>query len=87
MNTFRPALVAVALVGTLAAGALGLTTFGGETREADAKAVCAAADWPLIPAGCLEGASNRHVRLIGDTGAAAGGKALAMEERFAAAFQ
>ena len=87
MNTFRPALVAVALVGTLAAGALGLTTFGGETREADAKAVCTAADWPLIPAGCLEGGGNRHVRLIGDTGAAAGGKALAMEERFAVAFQ
>ena len=87
MNTFRPALVAAVLIGTLAVGALGLTTFRGETREADVNVVCATADWPLIPAECLEGAQSRHVRVVGEASAPADGNRLAMQERFAIAFQ
>jgi hypothetical protein len=91
MNTFRPALIAAALIGVLAAGAMGLTTLRGETREADARAACAAADWPLIPAECLENAQSRQVRVVGaavpSAARPAGGIAIAMQERFAIAFQ
>ena len=90
MNTLRSTLIAAALVSTAAAGAMGLMTFGGETREASAASICAAADWPLIPAECLEGAESRPVRIVGDLAAGPAGPRegqLAMQARFDTAFQ
>jgi hypothetical protein len=91
MNTLRPTLLAAAVVAAVASTAMGLMTFRGETHEVDARQVCAAADWPLIPAECLQGAANRPVRVIGDRAADPAGAAdfgrLAMRERFETAFQ
>jgi hypothetical protein len=91
MNTFRPTLIAAAAVAAIAAGAMGLMTFRGETHEVDSGAVCAAAEWPLIPAECLEGAANRPVRIVADVASEeprqAAASQLAMQARFDTAFQ
>jgi hypothetical protein len=91
MNTFRPTLIAAAAVAAIAAGAMGLMTFRGETHEADSRTLCATAEWPLIPAECLEGAENRPVRIVGDMASVephqAGPNQIAMQERFDTAFQ
>lgn len=90
MNTFRPTLIAAGVVAAVAAGAMGLMTFGGETREADARTLCATAAWPIIPAECLQGAEKRPVRVVGDVAVAVparGSETLAMRERFDTAFQ
>jgi hypothetical protein len=84
----RQIFVAVAFAATVAAAVTG-ATLRGETREAPTVAeVCATADWPLIPAECLDGASDRNVRVV--TGQEAATKKFAaaeMDERFAVAFQ
>lgn len=84
----RKIFVAVAFAVTVAAAVTG-ATLRGETREAPTVAeACATADWPLIPAECLDGASNRSVRVIGGQETAVQKFAAAdMTERFAVAFQ
>jgi hypothetical protein len=59
----RKALLAIAFAVT-AAGALTGATFRGETKEVDLAATCAAADWPNIPAACLEGSNGKDVRYV-----------------------
>lgn len=84
---FRPILVAAAfavIVGATVTGA----TLRGETREAPTTAeICATAEWPMIPAACLDGAGDRQVRVISDAAPIAAQVAASMEERFAVAFQ
>ena len=84
----RPIFVAVAFAVTVAAAVTG-ATLRGETREAATVAeACAAAEWPLIPAECLEGAGNRSVRVVtGQEAAIQKYAATDMDERFAVAFQ
>jgi len=84
----RPIIVAVAFAVTVAAGIAG-ATLRGETREAPTVAeVCAAAEWPLIPAECLDGALDRSVRVVtGQVAAIQTYAAADMDERFAVAFQ
>jgi hypothetical protein len=80
------AVVAFAVI--VAAGVTG-ATLRGETREAPTVAeVCATAEWPLIPAECLDGAHDRSVRIVTGQEAAIQTYAAAdMDERFAVAFQ
>ncbi|MBN8995742.1 MAG: hypothetical protein J0H94_10995 [Rhizobiales bacterium] len=90
MNTFRTTLIAAAVLVAASAGAMGLMTSGAETREADATSLCAAADWPLIPAECLGSGAKRNVRVIGDEAVARDEPAesqVAMQARFETAFQ
>jgi hypothetical protein len=84
----RPIFVAVAFAVTVAAAVTG-ATLSGETREAPTVAeVCAMADWPLIPAECLDGAHDRSVRVVtGQEAAMQTFAAADMDERFAVAFQ
>jgi hypothetical protein len=64
MNTrIRQTLVAVAFAATVAAGITG-ATLRGETKETDLAATCAAANWPMIPAECLQGARQENVRYV-----------------------
>ena len=54
----RKIFVAVAFAATVAAAVTG-ATLSGETREAPTVAeACATAEWPLIPAECLDGAAQ-----------------------------
>lgn len=84
----RQIFAAVAFAATVAAAVTG-ATLRGETREAPTVAeICAKADWPMIPAECLDGAGDRNVRVV--TGHEAATKMFAasdMGERFAVAFQ
>jgi hypothetical protein len=87
----RPIFVAVAFAVTVAAAVTG-ATLRGETREAPTVAeVCATAEWPLIPAECLDGAHDRSVRIVTGQGQEAAiqkhAAATDMNERFAIAFQ
>jgi hypothetical protein len=63
MNITRKALLAIAFAVT-AAGALTGATFSGESKEVDLAATCAAAEWPNIPAVCLEGSDGKDVRYV-----------------------
>ena len=63
MNITRKALLATAFA-VIAAGALTGATFGGESKEVDPAATCAAAEWPNIPAACLEGSNGKDVRYV-----------------------
>lgn len=84
----RPIFVAVAFAAIVAATVTG-ATLRGETREAPTVAeVCATAEWPLIPAECLDGAGDRAVRIVtGHEMALHKVAAVDMDERFAVAFQ
>jgi hypothetical protein len=84
----RQIFVAVAFGATVAAAVTG-ATLSGETREAPTVAeICATAEWPLIPAECLDGASDRSVRVVtGQEAATTKFAAAGMDERFAVAFQ
>lgn len=84
----RKIFVAAAFGVTVAAAVTG-ATLRGETREAPTVAeVCATAEWPLIPAECLDGAGHRSVRVVTGQEAAVHTYAAAdMDERFAVAFQ
>jgi hypothetical protein len=84
----RQIFVAVAFAATVAAAVTG-ATLRGETREAPTVAeICATAEWPLIPAECLDGASERNVRIVtGQEVAVQKFAAADMDERFAVAFQ
>ena len=64
-------------------------TLRGETREAESVAeMCQKAEWPLIPAECLDGAADRNVRVVtGNEVATQKFAAADMTERFAVAFQ
>lgn len=83
----RQIFVAVAFAATVAAAVTG-ATLRGETREAETVAEkCLKADWPLIPAECLDGA-DRTVRVVtGNEAAEIRFVAVDMTERFAVAFQ
>jgi len=85
---FRPLLVAAAFAAIVAATVTG-ATLRGETREAPTSAeICATAEWPMIPAECLDGAIDRQVRVIADAAPVAVQQvAASMQERFAVAFQ
>lgn len=65
MNTTRKALLSIAFAATVA-GALTGASLRGETKELDPNAACATAVWPMVPADCIEGASDRDVRHISD---------------------
>lgn len=84
----RQIFAAVAFAATVAAAVTG-ATLRGETREAPTVAeTCAKAEWPNIPAECLDGAVNMHVRVINGYEAAPQAVASAdMRERFEVAFQ
>jgi hypothetical protein len=84
----RQFVVAIAFAATVAAAVTG-ATLRGETREAPTVAeMCVKADWPLIPAECLNGAAERTVRVItGNEATAQKFAAAEMTERFAVAFQ
>jgi predicted homoserine dehydrogenase-like protein len=81
-------MVAAGFAAIVAATVTG-ATLRGETREAPTTAeFCATAEWPMIPAECLDGAGDRQVRLIGDAAPVVVQQvAASMEERFAVAFQ
>jgi hypothetical protein len=65
MNTkIRQALVAVAFSAIAAAAVTGATTLRGETKETSLVETCAGADWPMIPAACLEGGRGYDVRYV-----------------------
>jgi hypothetical protein len=59
----RRALVAVAFSAVAAAAVTG-ATIRGETKETSLADVCAKADWPKIPAACIEGGSGAEVRYV-----------------------
>lgn len=64
MNTkIRQALVAVAF-SAIAAAAITGATLRGETKETSLVETCAGADWPMIPAACLEGGRGHDVRYV-----------------------
>jgi hypothetical protein len=63
MNITRKALLATAFAATVA-GALTGATFRGETKELDLAATCATAQWPNIPAACLDGSKGKDVRYV-----------------------
>jgi hypothetical protein len=82
MNTIRKALLATAFAATVA-GALTGASLRGETKEVDLAATCASAEWPMIPAACLNGGSDNVRYVTADNRI----DARAMEQRFAVAFQ
>jgi hypothetical protein len=59
----RGAMLATVFALTVAAGITGVT-FTGVTKEASIDEACAHVTWPTIPAYCLEGATDRPVRVI-----------------------
>jgi hypothetical protein len=73
---------AAAAVGVVAVSAIAAMTLSGQTREQSLSEVCAHADWPYVPAYCLEGASDRAVRVV-----ALDRLPLAGVDRFEVAFQ
>ncbi|HET7715016.1 MAG TPA: hypothetical protein VFK86_05265 [Bauldia sp.] len=84
----RQIVVAVAFAATVAAAVTG-ATLRGETREAETVAEkCLKAEWPLIPAECLDGMGDRNVRIVtGNETATQRYAAVDMTDRFAVAFQ
>jgi hypothetical protein len=83
MKTIRKTLLATAFAATVA-GALTGASLRGETKEVDLAATCAAAEWPMIPAACLEGAQSSDVRYVTADNQI---DMRAMERRFTVAFQ
>lgn len=84
----RQIFATVAFAATVAAAVTG-ATLRGETREAPTVAeICNKAEWPNIPAQCLDGAVNFDVRVI-DAGQTAPQvmASVDMRERFEIAFQ
>ena len=59
----RSATLALVFGLTVAAGITGVT-YKGVTREASVEDTCAHAAWPTIRAFCLDGASDRPVRIV-----------------------
>jgi hypothetical protein len=82
MNTLRKILLATAFAATVA-GALTGASLRGETKEVDLAATCAAAEWPMIPAGCLDGAAHDVRYVTADNRI----DTREMERRFEVAFQ
>jgi hypothetical protein len=80
--------VAIAFAATVAVAVTG-ATLRGETREASTVSeTCQKADWPLIPAECLDGAAEHSVRVVtGNEAATQKFAAADITERFAVAFQ
>lgn len=78
----RGATLTMVFALTVAAGLTG-ATFTGVTKEASIDEACAHVTWPLIPAYCLEGASDRPIRVISMDRA----EHSAMFARFAVAFE
>jgi hypothetical protein len=78
----RGATLATVFALTVAAGITG-ATFTGVTKEASIDEACAHVTWPMIPAYCLEGATDRPVRVISIDRV----EHSAMFARFAAAFE
>lgn len=78
----RGATLATVFALTVAAGLTG-ATFTGVTKEASIDEACAHVTWPLIPAYCLEGGTDRPVRVISLDRV----EHSAMFARFAAAFE
>lgn len=77
----RNAFLATLFAATVAAGITG-ATYTGVTKETSTDEACAHVTWPNIPAYCLEGATDRVVRIVSvdrDNSSFA--------ERFAVAFQ
>jgi hypothetical protein len=83
MNTIRKALLATAFAATVA-GALTGASLRGETKEVDLAMTCATAEWPMIPAACLDGQAGRDIRYVTADNRI---DARAMERRFEVAFQ
>jgi hypothetical protein len=78
----RGALLASVFALTMAAGITG-ATYSGITKEASVDETCAHVTWPLIPAYCLDGASERTVRIV----SADRMELNSLGERFEVAFQ
>jgi len=73
------AAVFAVTVGAAVTGA----TYRAETKETSIDEACAHVTWPMIPAYCLEGGSDRPVRVVSVDNAALG----QLTGRFAAAFE
>lgn len=89
MTTRTRQIFAAVAFAAIAAAAVTGATLRGETREAQTLAeACAKAEWPLIPAECLDGAATQDVRVVtGNESAGAAVAAAEMSDRFAIAFQ
>jgi hypothetical protein len=59
----RGATLATVFALTVAAGITG-ATYSGITKEASIDEACAHVTWPMIPSYCLEGATDRPVRVV-----------------------
>jgi hypothetical protein len=85
----RTAFLAVLFAATASATITGLTV-DGESHETSVAAICTSADWPMIPMDCLDGGSDRSVRIVDADLQAAEAEADAEEDdlrfRFDAAF-
>jgi hypothetical protein len=89
---FRAVFLSIAFAATVAA-AITVASVRGETKETSIDEICATADWPMIPARCLDGGRGHEVRVVGVRRAAPeasiAGNELALAEmkaRFAVAF-
>jgi len=78
----RGATLATVFALTVAAGITG-ATYSGITKEASIDEACTHVTWPMIPSYCLEGATDRPVRVISIDRV----EHSAMFARFAAAFE
>jgi hypothetical protein len=78
----RGILLATVFALTAAAGITG-ATYSGVTKETSVDEACAHVTWPMIPAYCLDGATDRPVRMVSVDRTVAG----ALADRFAVAFQ
>jgi hypothetical protein len=84
----RPVLLAAVFAATAAAAIAGAAV-RGESRDNPLEMVCAAADWPMIPAECLEGGDGAFRYIDADLRAAEAEYDAEEEElrfRFEAAF-
>ncbi len=59
----RGAILATVFALTVA-GAITGATYSASTKETSIEETCARVTWPLIPAYCLEGATDRPVRIV-----------------------
>ena len=59
----RGATLATVFALTVAAGITG-ATYSGVTKESSVDEACARVTWPLIPSYCLEGATDRPIRIV-----------------------
>ncbi len=83
MKMIRKTFLVAAFAVTVAAALTG-ATFRGETKEVDLAATCAAAEWPNIPAACLDGSTGEAIRYVTADNRIDMNK---MELRFTVAFQ